>query len=132
MVEKKDNNAVDKLFSDALKETIESTIEETNTVEIVQETLSIEQKAFEATVLNTTDNWALMKDKINGDYTAKAMEIMDTLGDAQFLTVYFKMMEYVNPKLVRKEKLEGKTEHKKIEITITKRSENGKVETKSI
>jgi hypothetical protein len=132
MEKKKTNNAVDELFTNALKETIESTIHENKTVEIVQETLSIEQKAFEATVVNTEDKWVELKTMMNNEFAEKAMGIIKALPDLQFLSAFFKMQEFVNPKLVRKEKLEGKTEHKKIEITITKRNDRGETETKKI
>ena len=43
---------------------------------------------------------------------------METLPDREYLRMYFKMLEYVNPKVVRKEVMEAKEDDLNIKVVI--------------
>ena len=103
----------DDIFKKAAKEVAKSTLKVE--VEKPAAPVALESKALAMTNENLISPWAKMKEKLNNGYTEKAMDIMDTLPDREFIKVYLKLMDFVNPKMTRKEIVgnnEGDTEIK--------------------
>jgi hypothetical protein len=82
------------------------------------------QQAMDLTVENAETSWSKLKGKINSTYADKAMTIMETLPDREYLRMYFKMLEYVNPKVVRKEVLEAEDDDMNIKVVIYQQNNN--------
>jgi hypothetical protein len=117
--EKEDLNDV---FKEAAKMVSNKTIKkEVN--EIVDKKLQ-HQQAMNLTVENAETSWSKLKGKVNAEYADKAMQIMETLPDREYLRMYFKMLEFVNPKVVRKEVLEGEEDDMNIKVVIYQQNNN--------
>jgi hypothetical protein len=82
------------------------------------------QQAMDLTVENAETSWSKLKGKVNAEYADKAMTIMEELPDREYLRMYFKMLEYVNPKVVRKEVLEAEDDDMNIKVVIYQQNNN--------
>jgi len=78
--------------------------------------------ALEAVV---ADDWTKLKAALNGRYAKKFMDLMETLPDREFMRLYPKMLEYVQPKVVRQEVRPLGEEQKTINIRILQVDETG-------
>lgn len=87
---------------------------EVETVEVK----SIEEKALEATEQNTTSSWNKVKEAVNGRFADRLLKIMDDLPDREFVKVHLKLMEYVNPKITRKEIIGDNNNDNEIKVLI--------------
>ena len=115
------------VFEDAAKAAINKAIKpiaEVNEKNIVVETKSQEEQAMELTVANGETSWSKFKGKINGAYAERMMDVLDGLPDREFARIYPKLLEYVNPKVVRKEVREEEEENKTIKVTIYQQNNN--------
>lgn len=107
----------DDLFKEAAKEAAKQALN-LNIEPKKEELTTVEQKALDLTEQNTTSAWARLKDKVNGAYADKAMDIIDTLPDREFIKVYLKLLEYVNPKITRKEIIGNNDNDNEIKVLI--------------
>lgn len=94
------------------------------TTENIEQQLTIEEQALKLTENLKNNQWDLLKQKINGPFAKRAIEEIDALSGREFLKAYFKLLEYVNPKVVRKEVLEGEDENTEIKVTIYQQNNN--------
>lgn len=78
--------------------------------------------ALEAVI---TSDWEKLKSALNGRYAKKFMDLMETLPDREFMRLYPKMLEYVQPKVVRQEVRPLGEEQKTINIRILQVDETG-------
>jgi len=78
--------------------------------------------ALEAVI---TSDWEKLKSALNGRYAKKFMDLMETLPDREFMRLYPKMLEYVQPKVVRQEARPLGEEQKTINIRILQVDETG-------
>ena len=49
------------------------------------------------------NNWDKIREAIDGKYSKRFMEVLDTLPDREFARNYLKLLEYVKPKVTRKD-----------------------------
>jgi hypothetical protein len=107
------------VFKEAAQMASKSSISKTIvTTENIEQQLSIEEQALKLTEQLKNNQWDLLKQKINGPFAKRAIEEIDALSGREFLKAYFKLLEYVNPKVIRKEVVEGEDENTEIKVTI--------------
>jgi hypothetical protein len=97
---------------------IENSIEES----ILPAEKTQQELALEAV---TTSDWEKLKTALNGRYAKKFMDLLETLPDREFMRLYPKMLEYVQPKVVRQEVRPLGEEQKTINIRILQVDETG-------
>jgi hypothetical protein len=119
------NENKDDIFKEAMQSSISSLIPsvknqivESNTTEEILVEQNLVEQALSLTIENQRSSWNKLKENLNGAYTEKAMRIMDSLPDREFIKVYLKLLEYVNPKIVRKEIVAASEEEKEITVKI--------------
>ena len=120
--EKEDLNDV---FKEAAEMASKSSISKTIvTTENIEQELTKEEQALKLTMELANNQWDILKQKINGPFAKRAIEEIDALSGREFLKAYFKLLEYVNPKVIRKEVVEGEEDNKEIKVTIYQQNNN--------
>tara|TARA_Y100000310_G_C20140489_1_gene560035 strand:- start:94 stop:513 length:420 start_codon:yes stop_codon:yes gene_type:complete len=107
------------IFEEAAKLTAKQSIKTVDKEVVV----TVEEQALELTKENGKSAWARLKDKVNGEYADRAMNEIEALSGREFIKVYMKLLEFVNPKITRKEIVEGADENKEIKILIMQKDE---------
>jgi len=100
---KKNNN----LIEDVVNETLYAEVVHVPKLDVVKED-SITNKNIELPLRNTTKeqkkNWAELVEAMNGEHTERFNEILEQLATSkplEYIRVYLKLLEFVQPKLVR-------------------------------
>lgn len=71
-------------------------------------------------------DWNELRKAIDGRYAKKFMDLLDNLPDREFIRSYLKVLEYVKPKITRKEELPAGDIDNSITIQIVQLLPDGK------
>ena len=122
--DKEDLNDVFKEAANMFDKAAVSKSETIVTTENIEQQLTLEEQALKLTEDLASNQWDILKQKINGPFAKRAIEEIDALSGREFLKAYFKLLEYVNPKVIRKEVVEGEDDNKEIKVTIYQQNNN--------
>lgn len=124
---KKDKEDLNDVFKEAANMFDKAAVSKSETIvttENIEQQLTLEEQALKLTEELKDNQWDLLKQKINGPFAKRAIEEIDALSGREFLKAYFKLLEYVNPKVIRKEVVEGEEDNKEIKVTIYQQNNN--------
>lgn len=124
-----DKDKID-LFKEAADESLDELINRSKKTEELPVSKEEEHKWMEEAgelVLNTGEEWDELALAMHGKFAKKAMNIMTTLPDREFMRIYPKMLEYFKPKMTRTEGGEDGTVDNTVVVQIVQRSENGEI-----
>ena len=124
---KKDKEDLNDVFKEAANMFDKAAVSKSETIvttENIEQQLTLEEQALKLTEDLASNQWDILKQKINGPFAKRAIEEIDALSGREFLKAYFKLLEYVNPKVIRKEVVEGEDDNKEIKVTIYQQNNN--------